>query len=77
MNEVPEYAKFEEPAYSSPQEEAKIDPPKEEEEISDNELPDEPYSFEHDGDGPGFDSEDDLPESDYPEVGEDHDDDSV
>lgn len=48
-----------------------------ESEEPDHELPDEPYSFEHDGDGPGFDSEDDLPDSDYPEVGEGHDDDSV
>lgn len=56
-----------------------LDTPDETENLDtpDHELPDEPYSFEHEGDGPGFDSEDDLPDSDYPEVGEDHDDDSV
>lgn len=33
-------------------------------------VPDEPYAFAELGDGPGFDSEDELPESDYSDDGD-------
>jgi hypothetical protein len=69
-NAGPDYVFPDKPAYGVPE---TVDYTK----LNDVDLPDEPYSFEHEGDGPGFDNESELPESDYPEVGEDNDHDSV
>jgi hypothetical protein len=56
MDDLPEYAKFSEPAYSVP-------------ETVDYTKLTESDEAEH-GDGPGFDNENELPESDYPEEGD-------